>query len=114
MRRRGAHVHSAAIGLLVTINVVLSACGGGSPAASPTIPEPTAAVEPTSPEVTLEPPPPAEPTINTTEISGPLQDAALVQALRTGGLLLWMQGLDGATVMIESSVGFRVIPDGVP
>jgi hypothetical protein len=91
MRRRGAHVHSAAIGLLVTINVVLSACGGGSPAASPTIPEPTAAVEPTSPQVTLEPPPPAEPTINTTEITGPLQDAALVQALRTGGLVLWMR-----------------------
>jgi hypothetical protein len=25
-----------------------------------------------------------------------------------------VEGLDGATVMIESSVGFRVIPDGVP
>ena len=91
MRRRGTHIRSAAIGLLVTINVVLSACGGGSPVASRTIPAPTATVEPTSPQVTPEPPPPAEPTINTTEVAGPLQGAALVQALRTGGLLLWMR-----------------------
>jgi len=27
---------------------------------------------------------------------------------------LVLEDLDGATVMIESSVGFRVVPDGVP
>jgi hypothetical protein len=49
-------------------------------------------VETTAPQATPEPTPPAEPTtINTTDITGPLQGAALVQALRKGGLLLWMR-----------------------
>jgi hypothetical protein len=91
MRRRAHHVRSAAIGLLVTLDIVLSACGAGSPAASRAIPATTAPEEPASPLVTPEPTPPAEPTINTTEITGPLRGAALVQALRTGGLVLWMR-----------------------
>jgi hypothetical protein len=91
MRRRDFHGRAVAVGLLVTTNVVLSACGAGSPAASRTIPGPTAPVEPTSPQVTPEPTPPAEPTINSTDITGPLHGAALVQALRTGGLLLWIR-----------------------
>ena len=57
------------------ISLVLSACGGGSPTASQT-PSSTRA-GPT--------------TIGATQISGPVQGAALVQALRAGGLLLWMR-----------------------
>ncbi|MBV9058171.1 MAG: hypothetical protein JO296_14435 [Pseudonocardiales bacterium] len=91
MRRRGHPVRRVAIGLLVTTNGVVSACGGGPPAASRAVPATTAPAESTSPQVTLEPAPPAEPTINTTEITGSLRGAALVQALRTGGLVLWMR-----------------------
>lgn len=77
----------AAAGLLVTI----SACGGGSPTRSQAIPAPSSPEEPTTSQATPEPIPPAEQTtINTTEITGPLQGAPLVQALRKGGLLLWM------------------------
>jgi len=77
----------AAAGILVTV----SACGGGSPTAWQVTPEPTSPAEPTASQAAPEPiPPAAQTTINTTEITGPLQDAALVQALRKGGLLLWM------------------------
>lgn len=79
-----------AAGLLVTI----SACGGGSSSAPHAIP-PRASAPPvatTTPQVTRQPSPPAGPTtINTTDIAGPLQGATLVQALRKGGLLLWMR-----------------------
>jgi hypothetical protein len=77
-----------AAGLLITI----SACGGGSPTAPHAIPQSAPPVETTAPQATPEPAPPGEPTtINTTDITGPLQGAALVQALRKGGLLLWMR-----------------------
>jgi hypothetical protein len=66
----------AAAWLLVTISLVLSACGGGSSGVSP----PTSAA-----------PSPAESgKIGAAQISG-LQGAALVRALREGGLLLWMR-----------------------
>lgn len=65
----------AAAGVLVMISLVLSACGGGSPTTSQT------------PSGTPAPPI----TIGPTEITGPVQGAALVQALRAGGLLLWMR-----------------------
>jgi hypothetical protein len=54
---------------------VLSACGGGSPTTSQT---PSG----TPGQLT---------TIGPTEITGPVSGAALVQALRQGGLLLWMR-----------------------
>lgn len=59
--------------------------------ASQATPGPTSPEEPTASQAAPEAIPPAEQaTINTTEITGPLQGAALVQALRKGGLLLWM------------------------
>lgn len=77
----------AAAGLLVLI----SGCGGGPRAAWPATPAPTSSAEPTASQAAPQPVPPADQTtINTTEITGPLQGAALVQALRKGGLLLWM------------------------
>jgi hypothetical protein len=107
MRRHGHHVRPAVIGVLVTMNVVLTGCGGGSPAASRTIPTTTAPGESTSPPVTPEPTPPAEPTINTTDITGPLRGAVLVQALRTGGLVLWMRHTErddrSGTVTLEQA-----------
>jgi hypothetical protein len=57
------------------ISLVLSACGGESPSTSQT------------PSATTAQPP----TIDPTEITGPLQGAALVQTLRQGGVLLWMR-----------------------
>jgi len=78
----------AAAGLLVLI----SGCGGGPRAAWPATPAPTSSAEPTASQAAPQPVPPADQTtINTTEITGPLQGAALVQALRKGGLLLWIR-----------------------
>jgi hypothetical protein len=66
----------AAAGLLVTIVLVVSACGGGSSGASQSTSAPTS----------------AEPgTIGATETAGPVRSAALVRALREGGLLLWVR-----------------------
>jgi hypothetical protein len=61
---------AAAAVLLVTISLVLSACGGASSSTAPS----------------------AKPgMISPTEITGPMHEAALVRALREGGLLLWMR-----------------------
>lgn len=77
----------AAAGVLATV----SGCGGGPRAAWPATPAPTSSAEPTTSQPAPETTPPADQTtINTTDITGPLQGAALVQALRKGGLLLWM------------------------
>jgi hypothetical protein len=55
---------------MLTMSIVLSACGGVSPSTSA----------------------PSKPgTIGATEITGPIQGATLVRALRAGGLLLWMR-----------------------
>jgi hypothetical protein len=59
---------------LLMMSLVLSGCGGGSPTASQT---PSGRTEPT--------------TIGATQISGSVPGAALVQALRAGGLMLWMR-----------------------
>jgi hypothetical protein len=67
----------AGSGLLVTISLVLSACGGGSSISSQATSELTRPTEPT--------------TISAAEITGPVQGVALVRALREGGLLLWMR-----------------------
>lgn len=67
---------AAAAGLLVTISLVLSACGGGSSGVSP----------PTS----VAPSPAESGKIGAAQITG-LQGAALVRALREGGVLLWMR-----------------------
>jgi hypothetical protein len=76
MRVLIGRVHQvAAAGVLVMISLVLSACGGGSPTTSQT---PSGITAPPT-------------TIGPTEITGPVQGAALVQALRGGGLLLWMR-----------------------
>lgn len=64
----------AAAGLLVTISLGLSACGGGSSTPSQT-PSGRAPAGPT--------------TIGAAEITGPVQGAALVRALQEGGLVLW-------------------------
>lgn len=82
----------AAVG--VAINLGLSACGGGGSSTAPpsTTPLPALPDEPMDSSTTPEPTPAAEPsTMNTTEITGPLQGDALVQALRKGGLLLWIR-----------------------
>ena len=71
--RRARRVVAA--GLLVMISLVLNACGSGSPTTSQT--PPGTRTQPT--------------TIGATQITGPVQGAALVQALRQGGLLLWMR-----------------------
>lgn len=70
--RRGAGA-----GLLVTIGLVLSACAGGSSGVSQPAPASPSAQAPGK--------------ISPGEITGPLQGAALVHALRGGGLLLWMR-----------------------
>jgi hypothetical protein len=63
--------------LLVTIGVVVGACTGGSSDVSQPAPSAPAA--------------PAPGKIGASEITGPLQGAALVHALQGGGLLLWMR-----------------------
>jgi hypothetical protein len=63
--------------LLVTVGLVLGACAGGSSGVS----QPAPAL----------PSAPAPGKIGPGEITGPLQGAALVRALRGGGLLLWMR-----------------------
>jgi hypothetical protein len=72
------------------MSLVLSACGGGSPTASQS---PSGRTEPT--------------TIDATQISGPVQGAALVQALRAGGLMLWIRHTErdtrSATVIPEQA-----------
>jgi hypothetical protein len=70
--RRGAGV-----GLLVTIGLVLSACSGGSSGGSQPNPAPPSTQVPGK--------------ISAGEITGPLQGATLVHALRAGGVLLWMR-----------------------
>lgn len=81
----------AAAGLIAT-SLILSGCGGGSPVTPPATPELTLPDEPTISPVNPEPTPSAEPTtMNRSDVVGPVQGAALVQALRKGGLLLWMR-----------------------
>jgi hypothetical protein len=69
-------VRGSAAGLLVTIALGLSACGGGPSGAPPS---------------TSAPPSATPSTIGAAEIVGPVQGAALVRALREGGLLLWVR-----------------------
>ncbi len=64
---------AAVAGLLVTISLALGACGNRSSGVS----------QPTSPA--------APGKIGAAEITGPVHGAALVRALREGGLLLWMR-----------------------
>lgn len=66
----------AAAGVLVTTALVISACGGGSSGAPPSTSAPTSA---------------GPSTIGAAEIAGPVSGAALVRALREGGLLLWVR-----------------------
>lgn len=84
----------AAAGVLLMITLVLSACGGGG---SPTTSQ--------TPSGTSAPPT----TIGPTEITGPVQGAALVQALRAGGLLLWMRHTErdtrSGTVTVDQAAG---------
>ncbi|MGH3770315.1 MAG: hypothetical protein ACRDRW_02770 [Pseudonocardiaceae bacterium] len=60
----------------MTIEIVLSACGSGAPGPSPS---------------TSAPPAPSSGPIGAAQITGPVRGAALVAALRQGGVLLWIR-----------------------